>query len=488
MNKIFGSLILTYILMSCSNHQETTEPTKPNVILFLIDDLGYSDLGCYGSKFYETPTIDSIASVGVKFTQNYSASTICSPTRAAILTGKYPGRLGITGPIPIYGYTRCENPKMMDAEYEMNLPLEEITIGDAFKEAGYTTMFLGKWHVNDDPELYPQHHGFDHVVGKEGFRFGGPASYFSPYKGRWRMTENHPWVEKQIFSDGDEGETGEYLTDRLTDEAVQLIKAHKDEPFFLDLSHYAVHAPLQGKETLIDYFKTKPADTIRRHDDVRYAAMIKSVDESLASIISALKKFNLEKNTIIMIASDNGGADLATNNWPWHGVKGNFFEGGIRVPLIVSWPGKIRQGSETDVPVISTDYYPTLLELAGLPQKPEQTLDGKSFARLLFEQPPTELENDFRNRDLYWHFPNYIGENKFEPATPSTIIRTGDWKLIQSLEDSTSVLYDLKNDPLESKDVSGENPELVSMLVQKLEDHREEQKVMMPRPNPDYQP
>ncbi|MCG8306644.1 MAG: sulfatase [Cytophagales bacterium] len=475
-------LVLIGLLISAcddTGKNELQTMQRPNVVFFLIDDLGYSDLGCYGSEFYETPAIDKLANEGIRFTQNYAASTICSPTRASILTGKYPGRLHITGPIPIYGAERRENPKMKDADYVMDLPLEEVTIGDAFKAAGYTTASIGKWHVGHHEEYYPQHNGFDYNIA--GSKRGGPGNYFYPYQGKWRMTPEYEWEYWNTFPDGEEGE---YLTDRLTDEAIKIIEKHKDEPFFVYLSHYAVHSPLQAKQKYIDKYAKKEKDSIRGHVNAKYATMIQSVDESVQKVTAKLESLGLADNTIMVIASDNGGADFATSNWPWRGNKGNFYEGGIRVPLIIKWAGKVPNGKQIDMPVITNDYYPTLLELCGLPMQPEQHLDGMSFANQLLD--PKKGQSSFYQRDIFWHFPNYIGAVKTDATNPCTVIRSGDWKMIEWLEDYTVELYNLHDDPKEANDLSVEHPDLVKELKEKLQKHREETEVQYPRPNPDY--
>jgi arylsulfatase A len=479
---VLGVALLQCFSAAAQVQKPIKKQQKPNVVFFLIDDLGYSDLGCYGSKYYETPTIDELACKGIRFTQNYAACTVCSPTRASILTGKYPGRLHITGPIPIKGAERRENPKMLDADYEMNMPLSEFTIGEAFKATGYTTAAIGKWHVCNDSAYFPHFQGFDYNIG--GNMHGGPGNYFFPYEGKWRMTEKFPWIYWNTFPDGN---PGEYLTDRLTDEAIKIIDRHKDEPFFIYLSHYAVHAPLQAKKEYIEKYKNKPVDEARGHTNPVYAAMIQSVDESVKKVLDKIDELGLAENTIVVLASDNGGADFATSNWPWHGNKGNYYEGGIRVPLIVKWPGKIKNHQTTDLKVISTDYYPTLLELCGLQARPEQCLDGLSLAQFLLNEKDSEKER-IEKRDLFWHFPHYIEESKKEAAEPCSVIRSGDWKMIQWLEDWSVELYNLKDDPQEKTNVCGKYPELVKELEQKLATHRVATKVQMPSVNPNYRP
>ncbi len=479
MIKYIPFLVSIYLLISCKPQVEQ-KSKSPNVVFFLVDDLGYSDLGCYGSEFYETPNIDKLAAEGVLFTRNYSASTICSPTRASILSGKYPGRLHLTGPIPILGAERRENPKMLDADYDMTMDLEEFTMAEAFKEQGYTTAFLGKWHVAHDTLGFPQFQGFDYNIG--GCQHGNPGEYFYPYHGKWRMTPRHQWVEWNTLPDG---EPGEYLTDRLTDEAVEIIKNHSEVPFLLYMSHYAVHSPLQAKEELIKKYEAKSPDTVRNHSNASYAAMIESVDESLGRILKTLDSLGLTENTLVVFTSDNGGAHFATNNYPWRGHKGNFYEGGIRVPLIMKFPEKINTGWKTDLKVISIDYYPTILDLCSFPQQPDQIKDGKSFANHILKGSTFD-ETAFNNRDIFWHFPNYIGAVKNNPTNPVTVIQSGDWKMLQQLEDYSVELYNLKTDPLETTEVSKEYPEIVKQLEEKLEAHRNEQSVQMPRPNPNY--
>jgi len=476
---IFTLLFSFYGCGSTGEKQKLKE--KPNVVFFLVDDLGYSDVGCYGSDYYETPAIDKLGSEGVRFTQNYAASSVCSPTRASILTGKYPGRLHITHAIPVDGSARLiakgVQPPLLDADYVKNLPLEEVTIAEALKSYGYKTGMIGKWHVGWDKEYFPEYQGFD--VNKGGNGMGYPGRYFYPYEGKWRATPNDPYSEWNLF---EEGEKGEYLTDRLTLEAEKFIRQNKDDPFFLYLSHYAVHTPIQAKDSLINKYQMKEKDEKKGHKKPAYAAMIESVDQSMEHIMALLKELDLEKNTIIVFTSDNGGAGGVTSNYPLRGNKGNFFEGGIRVPLIVKYPGKVIPGGESSLPVISPDLYPTILGLAKLPLIPSQHTDGIDFSPVLRGE---EWTTD--RKDLFWHLPNNIGPGPPNSAGPCSVIRSGDWKLIESFESGECELYNLNTDLEEKNDLAKEMPEKVKELQKKLAQWRENVNVQMPKVNPDYQ-
>jgi arylsulfatase A len=473
---ITKSSIIFTLLFGCNQKYEQ----PPNIVFFLVDDLGYSDVGCYGSDYYQTPNIDKLAEEGIRFTNAYAASCVCSPTRASILSGKYPGRSNITMAIPIKGYARINGGKgtpLKDADYTMNMPLEEITIAEALKNAGYATANIGKWHVCEDSAYFPEYQGFDVNIGGSGR--GHSANYFYPYYGKWRMAEGHPWIEWNTLPGG---EPGEYLTDRLTEEALSFMENNKNRPFFLYLSHYAVHTPIQAKKSLIEKYSGIAPDSMKGHIHPEYAAMIESVDESMQAVVEKLEKLNLTENTIIVFVSDNGGHGSWTSNYPLRGNKGNFYEGGIRVPLIFKWPGKIQPSTTSEMPVISNDFYPTLLEMAGLPLMPEQHRDGLSLWPLL--KGASSLERDA----LYWHFPNYIDRSSHpDPATPCSVIRSGDWKLIERFESGECELFNLKEDLAEKNDLSDEMPEKVEELKKMLAKWRKDVNAQMPEINPDYQ-
>ncbi|WP_257669246.1 sulfatase [Parapedobacter tibetensis] len=476
----FTAIVLLLLVTLCNISMAAAQPPqKPNIIVFLVDDLGYSDVSCYGSDYYETPHIDQLAESGMRFTDAYASSTLCSPTRASLLTGKNPARLHITHAIPIQGYRRIDGGKgtpLKDADYVMNLPLEEVTIAEALKVGGYATASIGKWHVCDDLAYYPEYQGFDVNIG--GNHHGHTGEHFYPYHGRWRMAEGHPWVEWNTLPDG---EQGEYLTDRLTAEAVDFIADNSDRPFFLYLSHYAVHTPIHAKKDIQERYEQKAPDSLKGHVKPAYAAMIESVDASMGAIMEKLAASGLAENTIVIFASDNGGHGRQTSNYPFRGNKGNFYEGGIRVPLIVRWPGVTNRTSVSETPVITTDLYPSILDMVGLPLMPDQHRDGVSLV------PVLKQEGTLAREALYWHFPNYVGTGHPNPATPLSAIRYHDWKLIESLEDGTLELYDLKTDQEELYNLASSNRKMAKSLQQMLEIWRNQIDVQMPEINPAYQ-
>ena len=452
------------------------EQRPRNFVFFLIDDLGWTDVGCYGGQYYETPNIDRLAGQGMRFTDAYAACCVCSPTRASILTGKYPARLHVTHAIPIEGWRRLkEPPPLLPPTYVKNLPLDEVTIAEALKPAGYATGTFGKWHVCWDKAFYPENQGFDVNVG--GNNMGNPGNYFHPYDGKWRMTRNHPWVRWHTVEGG---APGEYLTDRLTDEAVRFIEQNRNQPFFLYLPHYAVHTPIQAKKEIIAKYEAKPKD--QHHNNVKYAAMIDSVDQSVGRVLKKLEELGIAGHTVVIFTSDNGGHGRITSHHPLRGNKGNFYEGGIRVPLVVKWPGVVESGSVCSAPVTSTDFYPTILQIAGLPLRSEQHMDGASLMPLLRQS------GSLKRDSLYWHFPHYIGAGHPDPATPVSVIRQGNWKLLENLEEDRLELYNLKKDIGETKNLAGEMPEKAMALQLALARWRVSAGAQMPTPNPSYQP
>lgn len=466
---------LVFLSLLLASFGGAAENPRLNIVFILIDDMGWTDLGCYGSDYYETPNVDRLAQQGMKFTDAYAASCVCSPTRVSILTGKYPGRLHITHAIPIQGAERIKEPlPLLEAIYRKNLPLEEVTIAEALKPGGYVSASMGKWHVCWEKEFYPKAQGFDLNVG--GNNMGNPGNYFYPYNGAWRMTKKHPMTRWNTLPNG---KKGEYLTDRLTDEAIKFIDKNKARPFFLYLSHYAVHTPLQAPDKLIKKYKKKPVG--KRHRNPVYAAMVESVDHSVGRIMSKLEQLGIADDTVVFFTSDNGGHGRITSHLPLRGNKGNFYEGGIRVPLIVRWPGVVKPGSQCKVPVISTDFFPTILEIAGLPSRPECHLDGVDMVPLLKGQ--RSIDRDA----LYWHYPNYIGAGHPGGAKPCSVVRKGDWKLIESLEDNRLELFDLSKDLGETNDLAAVMPEKAGLLKNLLDDWRKEAGVQMPRINPDFQ-
>ncbi len=466
---------------SCTGNEH-----HPNVILIIIDDLGWRDVGAYGSEFYETPNIDRLASEGTVFTQFYAASPVCSPTRASIMTGKHPARLHITNWI---GGER--NGPLLQAEYERQLPLDEFTIGEAFQAEGYATGYIGKWHLGNG-EFLPIGQGFDKTIAVNGA--GQPATYFYPYHRDQPSVWDVPDLE--------DGEEGEYLTDRLTDEALGFIGGHRDEPFFLVLAHYAVHTPIQSREESAEHYRRKVAElppldgqesvpesdrafTKVRQDHAAYAGMIESVDESIGWIMARLGELDLSENTVVVFTSDNGGLSTLenrrtgapTSNIPLRAGKGWLYEGGIRMPLIVWRLGGLADGqSVVERPAISMDLYPTLLGLAGLDVVPSQHLDGVNLTHLFGEFA------EHVGSQLYWHFPHYHGSGN----VPSSAVRVDDWKLIEWLETGRVELYDLSRDQSEVTDLSQEMPGKAEELRGVLSSWREQVGAIMPQPNPDW--
>ncbi len=448
MKKTLGLVVSLLFLSS------TAAIARMNVVLFLIDDLGWKDLGCQGSDYYKTPNIDRLAAGGVRFTDAYAACNVCSPTRAAVLTGKYPARLMLTQWLPA-GRWDPSKYKMREGRFIRELPLEEVTLAEALREAGYRNGFVGKWHLGGAPFYLPQHQGFD--VNVAGDDHGAPGHYFYPYKGRWLIPTTGQYVEKQTLKDG---KPGEYLTDRLTEEAVDFVRSSRDQPFFLMLSHYAVHTPLQAKEDVKARYEKVPKK--ERQGNPAYAAMVESVDDSVGRVMDVLEELKIRDETLILFTSDNGGFAKATSNEPLRANKGSNYEGGLRVPFIVSWPGVTDKGAVCSEPVISNDIYPTVLDVLGLPAKPEQHMDGVSLV-------PALKGGKLPTRDLCWHYPHY---NQHPQSAPSGVIRSGHWKLIEFYEAGTFELYNVEEDLGEKADVFHKYPDVAAMLTRKLLDWR----------------
>ncbi len=470
---------------------------KPNVLFILIDDMGWKDLSCYGSDFYETPNIDSIAKNGMKFLQAYSTCPVCSPARASIMTGKYPARVGITDWIDF-----AEKPShplqgmLMDAPYKKGLPSDEYTIAKAFQDNGYNTWHVGKWHLGEKGKS-PLEFGFDVNIGGCDVGSPGPSGYFSP------------WETISALKDVDVPKDT-YLTDYLGDQASDLIRNLKsDQSFFMHMSFYAVHTPIQAKQEKLDKYTKKAKDmgldkidpftvggkgtTIDKQDrdiirrtvqsDVAYAGLIDSLDENIGKILTALKEKNLLEDTIIVFTSDNGGLATSegcpTSNLPLSEGKGWMYEGGTREPMMIQWQGKIKPHENTKNYVTGTDFYPTLLELAGLDLVENQHVDGKSFAPLL---TANISENDFERGAIYWHYPHYGNQG----GSPASSVRENDMKLIYFYEDHHAELYNVVSDIEERHDIAKENPELVKKLVAMIQTWMIETKALTPEKNPNF--
>jgi len=461
---------------------------QPNILFILVDDLGWHDLACYGSTFYETPNLDCLAAEGMTFSDAYAACPVCSPTRASILTGKYPATVGVTDWIDWDNQVHPARGRLIDAPYIDHLPLEETSLATALKAAGYHTWHVGKWHLGGEPYL-PEKHGFDLNVG--GCYWGSPKnSYFSPY--------DIPGFEN--------GQDGEYLTDRLTDEAIKLIENVDGAPFFLNLWYYTVHTPIQAKPEHIVRFEAKARQMgldaidpfeigdpfpMEHKKDQRitrrliqsnpiYAAMVYSLDENIGRLLAALERSGKAGNTVVIFTSDNGGLATAegspTCNAPLSEGKGWMYEGGTREPLIIYWPGVIKAGATCQVPVTSPDFYPTFLEIAGAPLNPAQHCNGISLLPLL--KGAVSLDREA----IFWHYPHYGNQG----GTPGSSLRAGDFKLIHFYEDDHLELYNLQEDIGEEHDLTPDYPKLTAELAGLLANWRCSVEAKIPQSNPEW--
>lgn len=440
--------------IACSNIQKTK---RPNIIFILIDDMGYGDASCYGNTYFETPHINQLAKSGVKFTNAYAAAPNCSPTRASILTGKWPARLGITQYLPgNKNAKKLRHKKLSQPDLPEGLALSEVTISEALKAANYATASIGKWHLGGSKYL-PENHGFDLNFGGE--KAGHHKTMFAPYG-----IPNVPNARE-----------GEYLTDRLSDEAEKFIEKNKGHPFFLYLSHYAVHVPIEAKSEIQNKYeqKTKPD----KHKKAAFAAMLESVDESVGRVVKKLEQLEIDKNTILFFFSDNGGQiNAGADNGPLRKGKGYLYEGGIREPLIVAWPDVLESAQINHTPVQSIDFYPTILEFANIEIPQNYKPDGLSLMPILSGKG--KLNRNY----LYWHYPHYSNAG----SPPCAAIRKDNFKLLEYFEDSHLELYDLDKDIGETKNLEMEMPELAEQLLAELKRWQKSVNAKMPMPNPNY--
>jgi len=446
---------------------------RPNIVLILADDLGWTDLGCFGSRYYETPNIDRLAAQGMRFTSAYSNGPNCAPTRACLMSGRYGPRHGVfTVGDPVRGPLKAR--RLIPVPNNTTLALENVTLAEALKPGHYVSAAMGKWHLGGEGHL-PTDQGFDLNVG--GSAAGSPAGGYYLLN---RM--NLP-----------EARQGEYLTDHLTDRALEFINAHREGPFFLYQAYHAVHTPIQPKPDYAERFARKPVPPGQGHNNPRYAAMIQSLDEGVGRILAKLDELGLTESTLVIFTSDNGGvggyraagvpAGDITSNAPLRGGKGMLYEGGIRVPMIVRWPGVVEPGSRCDVPVVLLDLYPTLVEAAGLEPPQGHALDGCSLVPLL--RGGESLER----KAIFFHFPAYLQAGGLAcRTTPAGAVRAGEWKLLEFFEDGRLELYDLEADIGEQHNLAEKLPEKTSELHQLLLEWRRQVKAPMPRPNPDYDP
>ena len=438
-------LSLTAAVLSLVVCAAGAAPARPNIVVIMADDLGWRDLHCYGNSKLETPALDQLAADGMRFTNGYSASPVCTPTRAAMMTGQSPARLRITNHAPgnAVGFALKDSP-LHEAESLRHLPLAAVTIAERLSEAGYATAHLGKWHLSykardekgiAEKDLRPDQQGFSLNVG--GDSGGGPPSYFAPYR--------NPTIV--------DGKDGEYLPERLADEAIAFVRNHKSEPFFLNWWPFSVHYPMQAREETIAKYRQRGG-----LKDPVYAAMIEDMDTAIGRFLKALDEAGLRDNTLVIFTSDNGGYN--GDNRPLRGLKGMLYEGGIRVPWIVRWPGKVQPGTTNSTPVISMDCYPTLLEVAGLAPTPNHPLDGKSLVPLLTQA------SGFDRDSISFHYPNYAFHKKNRLGSA---ILEGTYKLIRNYDDDSLELYDLSSDIGENTNLASQSPELAKRLADKLD-------------------
>ena len=449
---------------------------QTNFLFFLVDDMGWADIGANGSTFHETPHIDRLAKSGMRFTQGYAAGSVCSPTRASIMTGKHPVRVDITDWIP--GQSNRPTNPLLHPEDRHSLPLEEVTLAEALKQHGYQTFFAGKWHLGNEGE-WPTDQGFDINIG--GHHKGSPpGGYYAPW--------TNPTLKAK--------RKGEYLTERLTEESAKFLESRdKAKPFLLYLSYYNIHTPIQPYKKRIDHYKSKAeksfADptpfevehdgkTRTRQDNPALASMVAAVDDSVGALLDKLEELKLDDNTVVIFFSDNGGLSTLGRigpgcNLPLRAGKGWLYEGGIREPTLIRAPGVTQPGSVSRKPLISMDFFPTMLDLAGLPLQPKLHVDGRSLLSQL-------KGNDSGQRTLHWHYPHYHGSS----WKPGASIRDGDWKLIEFYHYNNFELYNLAKDPGERTDLAKRNPRKAAELRAKLSAWQKQMKAKMPMPNPNY--
>ncbi len=470
---LFITSVLPWGIAAATERADDPVSAPPNILFIYVDDWGWKDLSLAGSRYYETPAIDNLAKRGIRFMQAYSAGPNCAPSRASLMTGLYTPRHGI---YTVGTSERGDSTKrkLVPVTNTTVLSTGFTTIAEEFKHAGYATSLIGKWQLGDQRQhADPSSQGFTHVVGGS----PGTSSYFYPYYDERKLAQS-PHLGL------DNGNQGEYLTDRLTDEALKFIHTHTGKPFFLYLSYFAVHTPIHGKDVLVEKYRKKTGNEL--HHNPEYAAMIESVDQNINRLMLALESRGLSQNTVVVFYSDNGGMGVVTSQHPLRGSKGMLYEGGIRVPLIVRWPGRIKPGI-SEAPVTGIDFYPTLLELAGIASPLNTSTDGISFAPLL-------LGKQLPERDIFWHFPAYLEAYSGDAShkdpfrtTPVSVIRSGNFKLLEFYEDGRKELYNLKQDIGETTNLAGSNPAKAGELSRKLAAWKK--KVQAPEPtkaNPSY--
>ncbi|MEM7262759.1 MAG: sulfatase, partial [Planctomycetota bacterium] len=445
---------LPFVARAAADPAHPEGPAPTNVVLILVDDLGWKDLGCYGSPTYRTPNIDALAREGVRFTDAYSACTVCSPTRASLLTGRYPARLRVTDWIP--GHVRRDAPLRVP-EWTKRLEHTQLTLAEVMRDREYATATIGKWHLGPKSHR-PETHGFGLNVG--GYRKGQPPSFFSPYR-----------IPSLV-----DGPDGEYLTDREAEEAIHFITKNREKPFFLYLPHYAVHTPIQAKAAMVEAEREhirELGSAAGGQRNPHYSAMVRSVDEAVGRIRASLEALGVAERTAIIFASDNGGLSRVTDNRPLRAGKGSAYEGGVRTPLIVSWPGVSAAGTTCDIPVITPDLFATIVSLTEAKLPKGHGIDGESLE-------PALRGEGWKRGSLFWHYPHYHPGG----ATPHGAIRHGPFKLIEFYEDHRVELYDLSEDIGETKNLADRSPDVRDELLGALRRWRREVGAQMPLPNP----
>jgi len=434
-----------------------TSSGKPNILFILIDDMGWMDLGCQGNENLHTPNIDALARDGIRFTDAYAPAPVCSPTRAAIMTGQSPARLQITNHLPHQDRFTPKDSKILPAKMLNHLPLKHVTLAERLKEdAGYATAFIGKWHLytGREEKYNPLNQGFDINIG--GCSYGGPPTFFDPYR-----IDFLPDRKK-----------GEYLPDRLADETIAFMGEQKlkKKPFFVTLWNYTVHWPMEAPAKLVEKYKDLPVKGYRDH---RYAAMIEAMDSAIGKVLRSLDELQISDDTLVIFSSDNGPFGGVGDARPLRADKGHLYEGGIRVPLIVRWPGKVKPGMIDQTPIILTDFFPTILDAAGISPDPNSPVDGENIL------PHLKGEKKLKDRAIHWHYPNFAfhRDNRLGSA-----IREGDYKLLHFYDTDSVELYNVRKDISEKNDLSGELPKLASRLQGKLKSWLKESGAVMPRP------
>jgi len=467
-------MIQAYLLLAVASCSAADELRHPNIVVIFADDLGAVDLGYCGADLHETPRLDALAKASVSFQQAYSSAPVCSPTRAALMTGKHPARLGITiwsegalaGP---------QNRKLIQGQSQHDLPLPEATLAERLHDAGYATALVGKWHLGDGDHA-PETQGFDLNIG--GTRWGAPQTFFWPYRGSGRFGQEFRYVPGLPL-----GKPGDYLTDTLTDAAIAFIDSAAGRPFFLLLAQHAPHTPIEAPARLVEHFRAKLKPELK-HQNAGYAAMVKNLDDNVGRVLDHLQSKGLAKNTIVIFTSDNGGfigvdrrsgiSAPCTSNYPLRSGKGSLYEGGIRVPLLIRWPG--AAAGERPQPVVTCDLFFTLLAAAGAMPASDQPADGVDLTSLV-----RDAGNRLDRETLYWHYPHY-----YETTTPVSAIRQGDWKLLEYFEDSRRELFNLRDDPQESRDLAKAQPDKAADLARQLAVWRDSVGAKLPQPNPQY--